>query len=54
MAINGVIKEPDILEKRCRFCGARLGKVNVWKLKLKKTCRCPKCHKKIDERLVIY
>lgn len=54
MGLNGVMAEPEWIKKRCPFCHEKLGIVAEWKRKRKKVCHCPNCHRKIDERFVVY
>lgn len=49
-----IIQEPEYLRNRCPFCYEKLGMKENWKRKIKKVCYCPNCHKKIDERFLVY
>lgn len=54
MGLNGVIQQPEWLRNKCPFCYQKLGIIARLKRKRKKVCYCSKCHKKIDERFVVY
>ena len=49
-----IIQEPEYFRNRCPFCYEKLGMKATWKRKIKKVCYCPNCHKKIDERFLVY
>lgn len=51
---KGVMAQPQYLKKRCPYCGEELSHLEQFTLKHKKVVVCKKCHKKIDERNVVY
>lgn len=54
MHSNGVIKNPEWIKNKCPFCYENLGIKENMKRRIKKVCQCPRCHRKIDERFLIY
>ncbi len=54
MEINGIRAEDSWMKGRCPFCSEKIGLVAGMKRKIKKVCYCPKCHKRIDERHIVY
>lgn len=54
MGYNGVVAELEWQRNRCPFCNEKLGKITGVKRRIKKVYQCPKCHRKIDERIIIH
>lgn len=54
MDTKGVVAQPGWQKGRCPYCNFELGFLENLKRNIKRTCKCKKCGKRIDERFLIW
>ena len=54
MEDRGVRMRPKWQNRMCPYCCKNLGRMEMWKRKLRKTCRCRECGRVIDERNIVW
>lgn len=54
MVGRGIRTQPGWQKRMCPYCSKNMGRMELWKRKIRKTCRCRKCGKLIDERNIVW
>ena len=50
----GIVAPPNCMQKKCPFCMENLDTLEYLKRKSTKMCRCKKCGRIINDKIIVY